>query len=184
MRSPRALILAALLVLGACSDDNHDGENTPSTDTSDTVDSQPVDASNACALLSPNDFAVVGFTVDDDGVDVSENFTLATTSSVACQWTNFDDNVGGSWELIIGIGDAEAAYEFEVSFAQLDTFTTLDIGDEAYLADKVSSFDADDHDYEAGVRVSDTFFTLSTTDDRGAEAIVALATLIADRLTS
>ena len=177
-------MLAALVVLGACSDDNQDGTSTPSTDASDTVDSPPVAASNACALLSPDDFAVAGFTVDDDGVDVSENFNLATTSSVACQWTNFDDNVGGSWELIIGTGDAQAAYEFELSFAQLDTFTTLDIGDEAYLADKVSSFDADDHDYEAGVRIGDTFFTLSTTDDSGAEAIAALAELVADRLTS
>ena len=182
MRPARPLTLAFVLVLVSCSDSTESA--TTSTAPSDTGSTTTFDATDACSVLAPADFAVVGLTVDAEGEDVSENFTLATTSSVACQWTNFDDNVGGSWELIIGTGGAEAAYELEVSFTELDTFTTLAIGDEAYLADKVSSFDATDHDYEAGVRIGDTFFTFSTTDDRGAEAIVALATLVADRLAA
>lgn len=184
MRSFQAVLVAVGLVATACSDSDTGSDDSPSASTvsSDTASRPAVDATDACSLLSPADFAVVGFTVDAEGDDVSENFNLATTASAACQWTYFDDNVGGSWELVIGTGDAEAAYEFEVSFAALDTFTTLEIGDEAYLADKVSSVDATDHDFEAGVRIGDIIFTVSTTDDNGAEAIVALATLIAERL--
>ena len=128
--------MAGALFFTACSSDSADSPSA-STAPSDTGSNAAGDATDACSVLAPADFAVVGFTVDADGEDVSENFNVATTSSVACQWTNFDDNVGGSWELVIGTGDAEAAYEFEVSFAALDTFTTLDIGDEALvLADR------------------------------------------------
>ncbi len=155
MRGTSALVVAVTLLAGACSDGNKDSTTSASTPTSDTVVSTPVDVTDACALLSAADFAAVGVTLDAEGVDVSENFTLATTSSVACQWTNFDN-----------------------------TMTTLELGDEAYLEDKVSSFDSADHDFEAGVRIGDTYFTMSTTDDHGAEAITALATLVADRLSA
>ena len=124
----------------------------------------------------------MGFTVDNEGADVSQNFSLATTTSVACQWTNFDNNQGGSWELVIGTGDAKSAFASDLSLAGLNTVTKLSIGDEAYLADKVSSLDKTDHDFEAGVRIGDTYFTMSTTDDKGGEAITALAKLVADRL--
>ena len=183
MRHFRPLLLAVIVLTGACSDDKN-STSPASTPTSDTVVSTPVDVTDACALLSPADFATVGVTVDAEGVDVSENFNLATTSSVACQWTNFDNNVGGSWELVIGKGDAEAAFASDLSFAEMNTFTTPELGDEAYLEDKVSSFDSTDHDFEAGVRIGDTYFTLSTTDDGGADAITALATLVADQLAA
>lgn len=183
MHNPPSLVVIAALLLGACSsgdDDSTAGSISPS----DTASTATVDATDACAFLGPADFAAVGFTVDAEGEDVSENFTLSTTSSVACQWMSDDDNIGSSWELIIGSGDAEAAYEFEVAFAAIDTITTLAIGDESYLADRVSVIDSSDHDFEVGVRSGDIFFRVSTTDDRGVEAIEALATLVADRLAA
>ena len=178
------LILTVVLLAGACSNSDKNTTSTASTPTSDTEASPPVDTSDACALLSPADFATVGVTVDDQGVEVSENFTLSTTSSVACQWTNFDNNVGGSWELVIGTGDAAAAFASDLAFAEIDSVTRPDLGDEAYLRDKVSSFDSADHDFEAGVRIGDIFFTMSTTDDHGSDAIAALAALVTDRLSS
>lgn len=180
MHCSRPLIAMVVFLTVSCSDNDASSPDGPAT----TASSASADTSNPCALLSPDDFAVVGFTVATEGEDVSESFTLSTASSVACQWMNDDDNISSSWELVIGTGDAEAAFDFELSFAEIDTVTTLEIGDEAYLADKVSSFDSADHDYEAGVRIGDTFFTLSTTDDRGAEAIAALARLVADRLAA
>ena len=133
-------------------------------------------------MLSPADFAAVGFTVDHAGEDVSKNFNLSTTSSQACQWTNFDNKVGGSWELVIGTGGAKDAFASDLSLAQLGKVTRPSIGDEAYLEDKTSSFDATDHDFELGVRIGDTFFTMSTTDDTGAGAVTALAKVVASRL--
>ena len=176
MRFTRILTLASVVLVGCGSSGSGDSEST----TAETA----VDASDACIFLSPADFSDVGFTADGEGEDVSENFTLFTTSSVACQWTTSDDNIGSSWELIIGRGEAKAAYDFELAFAQQDTITTLDLVDEAFLVDKVSSFDSADHDFEVAVRRGDTFFTLSTTDDRGADAIVALATLVANQLAA
>lgn len=182
MRITRGLTLAAIVLLaGACSDGGKSSTTTASTPTSDSA--APVDTTDACAVLSADDFAAVGVTTDAAGVDVSQNFNLATTSSVACQWTNFDNNVGGSWELVIGTGDAAAAFASDLSFAQADTVTTMDLGDEAYLVDKVSSLDSADHDFEAGVRIGDVYFTLSTTDDGGSDAIATLAAVVADRLT-
>ncbi len=177
------LILTIVSLAGACGDGDKDSTSTASTPSSDTGASTPVDTSDACALLTPADFATVGVTVDDEGVDVSENFSLSTTSSVACQWTNFDNNVGGSWELVIGTGDAKAAFEFDLGFAEIDSVTRPDLGDDAFLVDKVSSLDSADHDFEAGVRIGDIYFTMSTTDDHGSDAIAALAALVADRLT-
>ena len=182
MRFARPTVLALVVLSASCSGD--DSTDPAPTAISDTAGSTSVDVTDACSLLSPADFAVVGFTVDAEGEDVSENFNLATTSSAACQWINDDDNISSSWELVIGTGDAAAAFASELAFAELDTMTPLRIGDEAYLADKVSTFDSADHDFEAGVRIGDIFFTVSTTDDRGAEAIAALATLVADRLTA
>ena len=183
MRHFRPLVLAVIVMTGACSGDKA-STTTASTPASNTAVSTPVDVTDACALLSPADFATVGVTVDAEGVDVSENFNLATTSSVACQWTNFDNNVGGSWELVIGKGDAEAAFASDLTFAETNTVTRPQLGDDAYLEDKVSSFDSADHDFAAGVRIGDTYFTLSTTDDGGADAITALATLVADQLAA
>ena len=177
-----ALLVAVCLLTAACSES--DGSPSASSAPSDTGSNAAVDVTDACSFLGPADFAVVGFTVDAEGEDVSENFTLSTTSSVACQWMSDDDNISSSWELVIGTGDAQAAYDFELAFAELDAITTLAIGAESYLADKVSSFDSADHDYEVGVRSGDTFFTLSTTDDRGLDAIAALARLVADRLAA
>lgn len=182
MRLARLLTVALVLLSVSCGDS--DDSSSASTAPPDTGTNAPVDTTDACSLLSPADFAAVGFTVDAEGEDVSENFTVSTTSSVACQWMSEDDNIGSSWELIIGTGDAEAAYEFEFSFAAIDAITTLAIGDESYLADRVSVIDSSDHDFEAGVRIGDTYFTVSTTDDRGAEAILALAALVADRLSA
>ena len=179
-----SLILITGLLFGACSNSDKDSTSTASTPTSDTEAGTPVDTSNACALLNAADFASVGVTLDGEGEDVSENFTLATTSSVACQWTNFDNNVGGSWELIIGTGDAEAAFTSDLSFAEINTASTLELGDEAFLEDKVSSFDSADHDFEAGVRIGDIYFTMSTTDDHGSDAIATLAALVTDRLSA
>lgn len=166
-------IVAIVLLTGACSG----GDSTAPTTGAAIAD--PIDA---CAVLGPADFKTVGFTVESEGEDVSDNFNLSTTTSVACQWTNFDDNQGGSWELVIGAGGAESAYESDLSLAELDTVSKLAIGDDAYFVDKTSSLDATDHDFEAGVLVGDTYFTMSTTDDRGGEAIAALATLVADQL--
>lgn len=171
-----------MVLLAGC---NGNGNGTPSSTTSiQTVASVAVDLTDACTFLSPSNFADVSFTVDGDPEDVGERFSVSTTSSVACQWMTSDDNIGSSWELVIGTGDAEAAYDSELLFAPQDTATTVDLGDEAVLIDKVSSFDSTDHDFEVAVRRGDVFFTLSTTDDRGAEAIVALATLVANRLAA
>ena len=186
-------VVAVALLLGGCSsgDDDSAAGSTIPADTAPTADTAPssdtapaiaVDVTDACSFLSRADFAGVGFTVAEEGEDVSENFNLSTTSSVACQWMNDDDNISSSWELVIGTGDAEAAFASDLGFAQFDTVTTLEIGDESFLADKVSSFDSTDHDFEAGVRIGDIYFTMSTTDDRGAEAIVALANLVVARL--
>ena len=161
------------------------GASATSTGDSSTVEtgaSPAVDPTKACTVLGPADFKTVGFTLDSAGEDVSQNFNLSTTTSVACQWTNFDNNQGGSWELVIGTGDAKSAFASDLSLAQLDTVTKLSIGDEAYLADKVSSSDKTDHDFDAGVRIGDTYFTISTTDDKGGGAVTALAKLVADRL--
>ena len=172
------LLLTAALALSACSDSPGTTSTTPTTGTPTKID-----ITHACAFLSPADFAGAGFTVASDGEDVSENFNLATTSSVACQWMSDVDNISSSWELVIGTGDAATAFATDLGFAGLDTVTRPELGDEAYLVDKVSSFDAADHDFEVGVRIGDVYFTLSTTDDRGADALTALATLVAERLT-
>lgn len=194
MRQARSLILALVLIAGACSSSKSSaptaapatggGSSTSTGDSStgDTGASTAVNPIKACTVLGPADFKTVGFTVDNEGADVSQNFSLATTTSVACQWTNFDNNQGGSWELVIGTGDAKSAFASDLSLAGLNTVTKLSIGDEAYLADKVSSLDKTDHDFEAGVRIGDTYFTMSTTDDKGRDAITALAKLVADRL--
>jgi len=175
VRFARVLTLTVVLIAG-CSDDGNG--NSVSTTSAGIA----VDVTDACTFLSTDDFAAVGFTVDGDPEDVSDRFSLSTTSSVACQWMTSDDNISSSWELVIGSGGAEAAYALELSFAAQDTITTVDLGGEAFLADIASSFDSADHDFEVGVRIDDTFFTLSTTDDRGAEAIVALTALVADQL--
>ena len=180
MRLAPSLTISIVLLAG-CSGT---GDGNSATASSGSAAIAAVDLTNACAFLSVADFAAAGFTADGDGVDVSENFTLSTTSSVACQWTTTVDNIGSSWELIIGNGDAQTAYDSELSFAQPAAVTTVDLVDEAFLIDKVSSFDSADHDFEVAARRGDTFFTLSTTDDRGAEAIVALATLVANQLAA
>ena len=181
MRLAPSLTISIVLLAG-CSGGG-DGDSAATT-SSGSAAIAAVDLTNACAFLGAADFAAAGFTADGEGIDVSDSFNVSTTSSVACQWTTTDDNIGSSWELIIGRGEAQAAYDFELSFAQQDTITTLDLVDEAFLVDKVSSFDSADHDFEVAVRRGDTFFTLSTTDDRGVEAIVALATLVANQLAA
>jgi hypothetical protein len=194
MRQARPLVLAVVLLTGACSSSKStaptaaatsgaSATSTGDSSTGETGASPAVDPTKACMVLGAADFKTVGFTVDNAGEDVSQNFNLSTTTSVACQWTNFDNNQGGSWELVIGTGDAKSAFAGDLSLAQLDTVTKLSIGDEAYLADKVSSSDKTDHDFEAGVRIGDTYFTMSTTDDKGGDAVTALAKLVADRLT-
>jgi hypothetical protein len=150
--------------------------------TGDTGVSSIAAVTDACTVLAPSDFKAVGFTVESAGEDVSQNFNLSTTTSVACQWTNFDDNQGGSWELVIGHGDAKAAYDGDLLLSKIDTVTKLSIGDEAFLADKVTSSDPNDHDFEAAVRLGDTYFTMSTTADNGSGAITTLAKLVIDRL--
>ncbi len=190
MRLARQLTLTivplAVFLLAGCGDSGNDNGNGDSVSTaaSETPVNADIDVTDACAFLSSADFAAVGFTVEGNGEDVSGNFNLSTTSSVACQWMTFDDNIGSSWELVIGSGDAEATYDFDSSFVGQDTVTPVDLGDEAYLADKVSSFDSADHDFEVGVRIGDIFFKLSTLDDRSVEAIVALATLVANQLAA
>jgi hypothetical protein len=176
MRQKRPLILAVVLMTGACSSSpitappaapatGASATSAGDSGTGDTGARTAVDPIKACTVLGPADFKTVGFTVDQEGEDVSENFNLSTTTSVACQWTNFDNNQGGSWELVIGTGDATAAYDSD-------------------LADKTTSSDNTDHDFEAGVRIGDTYFTMSTTDDKGGDAITALAKLVADRLAT
>ncbi len=198
MKQARWLIVAVILVNGACSSSKSTtptsapatnssvtttgNTTTGNTTTGNTVAQAALNPIKACTVLGPADFKTVGITVDNAGEDVSQNFTLSTTTSVACQWTNFDNNQGGSWELVIGTGDAKSAYASDLLLAAIDTVTKLPIGDEAYLADKVSSLDKTDHDFAAGVRISDTYFTMSTTDDKGADAVTALAKVVAGRL--
>jgi hypothetical protein len=195
MRRARRLILAFVVLTAACGSSGKTSSPTavpapagPATSTADgstgdTRASTVVAVTKACTVLAPADFKAVGFTVDSEGEDVSENFNLSTTTSVACQWTNFDNNQGGSWELVIGTGDAKAAFAGDLLLARIDTVTKLSIGDEAYLADKVTSSDKTDHDFEVGVRIGDTYFTMSSTDDNGADAVTALAKLVVDRIT-
>ncbi len=194
MKQARWLIVAIVMLTAACSSSKSSAPTaapatssaattTGNTTTGNTVAQTAVNPIKACTVLTPADFKAVGVTVDNAGEDVSQNFNLSTTTSVACQWTNFDNNKGGSWELVIGTGDAKSAYDSDLLLAGIDTVTKLPIGDEAYLADKVSSLDKTDHDFQAGVRIGDTYFTMSTTDDKGADAVTALAKLVAGRLT-
>ncbi|MBI4884151.1 MAG: hypothetical protein HY826_08860 [Actinobacteria bacterium] len=183
MRHMRPLVITLAILGVACSDDGGAASTAPAAadDTEAGTASVPGDI---CSVLSSADFADVGFTVVVDGQDVSENFNLATTTSSACQWMTDDDNIASSWELVIGSGDAQAAFDFDLSFAELDSVTSVAIGDESFLVDEASSLDAADHDFAAGVRIGDVYFTISTTDDRGSDAIAALAQLVADRLTT
>lgn len=161
-------------------------EVSSSPTSSFSVAAVPVDLTRPCTVLSAVDFAGVGVTVDGGGEDVSRNFNLATTASVACQWTNFNNNTGtsGSWELIIGTGDAASAYKSDRSLADLDKVKDPQLGDEAYLADKVSQLDATDHDFEIGVRHGDTYFTLSTTANDGGTAVTALAKIVENHIAA
>jgi hypothetical protein len=195
MRCARPLLLAVVVLTGACGSNSKSSSptaapgpagsttTTAGSGTGDTTGHAAVAVTKACTVLGPADFKAVGFTVDSEGEDVSQNFNLSTTTSVACQWTNFDNNQGGSWELVIGTGDAKAAFAGDLLLAKIDTVTKLSIGDESYLADKVTSSDKTDHDFEAGVRIGDTYFTMSSTDDKGADAVTALAKLVVDRIT-
>jgi hypothetical protein len=191
-------MLALVFVAASCGTDKNSGALSTipptSASTSNSVSSsapisstgastKPVDIAHACTVLHPSDFATVGYTVAREGDDVSQNFVLDTTTSVACQWSNDDNNHSDSWELAIGTGGAKAAYASDLQFAQFDTVTKLTMGDESFIADEVRASDKSDHDYSVSVRTGDTYFTMSTTSDTGADAVKSLAKLVLGRLT-
>ena len=70
------------------------------------------------------------------------------------------------------------------SLAGLDKVKDLQLGDEAYLADKVSQLDATDHDFDICIRHGDTYFTLSTTANDGGTAVAALAKIVEDHIAA
>jgi hypothetical protein len=115
-----------------------------------------------------------------EGPGVPLDIGLATESSAGCQWRG-----DGTWDLLVGVGGGARAYEFDRGFFDdLDEVEDLDAGDKAYVLDREAVATPEDYDHEAGVLIGDLYFTLSTTEDDGAEAMRELVPLVAERLAA
>lgn len=178
-----ALVIGAALI-AACTDDSSSG-GTATTITAAPTTTRArtaADPPDPCALLTAQDFAAVGVTLEAPGLDLSDQLSLATDTSSACQWMGAEGELRGNWELLIGKGHAKEAFEFDYGFAALDGVEDLDIGDDAFLSDRVDSATPEDYDFETGVLVGDLYITLGSTEDDGRDATIALTRVIAEKL--
>jgi hypothetical protein len=179
---PLVLLVAALAVVAACSDDGDASPTTTVLATTTTRVLGPDDPPDPCKLLTAADFASVGVTLELPGEDLSDQLTLATDSSLACHWMGTEGELQGNWELLIGKGHAKEAFEFDYGFIALDGIEDLELGDDAFLSDRVDAATPEDYDFETGVLLGDLYFTFSTTEDDGREATIELTQLIVERL--